>query len=167
MVDKDLKLETKCYDANEYGYLYGLNKKIPDNEFEKVKMYMKNFRRKDFVDGTVKVTGRPEGYRCLEKDVAKVEEILGIENTLEKRKNKIKNAFSNPVSKRNLKDKSYEWLNTLFKKGGTRPKQNLSRLAIHSTKIYDPDDNYKNRAKDGDGVLFNLYSSWNVVHYKQ
>ena len=24
MVDKDLKLETKCYDANEYGYLYGI-----------------------------------------------------------------------------------------------------------------------------------------------
>lgn len=166
MVDKDLKLETKCYDANEYGYLYGLNKKIPDNEFEKVKMYMKNFRRKDFVDGTVKVTGRPEGYRCLEKDVAKVEEILGIENTLEKRKNKIKNAFSNPVSKRNLKDKSYEWLNTLFKKGGTRPKQNLSRLTIHSTKIYDPDDNYKNRAKDGDGVLFiyTPHGMWYIIN---
>lgn len=166
MVDKDLKLETKCYDANEYGYLYGLNKKIPDNEFEKVKMYMKNFRRKDFVDGTIKVTGRPEGYRCLEKDVAKVEEILGIENTLEKRKNKIKNAFSNPVSKRNLKDKSYECLNTLFKKGGTRPKQNLSRLAIHSTKIYDPDDNYKNRAKDGDGVLFiyTPHGMWYIIN---
>lgn len=166
MVDKDLKLETKCYDANEYGYLYGLNKKIPDNEFEKVKMYMKNFRRKDFVDGTIKVTGRPEGYRCLKKDVAKVEEILGIENTLEKRKNKIKNAFSNPVSKRNLKDKSYEWLNTLFKKGGTRPKQNLSRLAIHSTKIYDPDDNYKNRAKDGDGVLFiyTPHGMWYIIN---
>ncbi|WP_231475785.1 hypothetical protein [Methanobrevibacter oralis] len=127
---------------------------------------MKNFRRKDFVDGTVKVTGRPEGYRCLEKDVAKVEEILGIENTLEKRKNKIKNAFSNPVSKRNLKDKSYEWLNTLFKKGGTRPKQNLSRLAIHSTKIYDPDDNYKNRAKDGDGVLFiyTPHGMWYIIN---
>ena len=24
MVDEELKLETKCYDANEYGYLYGL-----------------------------------------------------------------------------------------------------------------------------------------------
>lgn len=28
MADDELKLETKCYDANEYGYLYGLNKKI-------------------------------------------------------------------------------------------------------------------------------------------
>ena len=37
MADKDLKLETKCYDANEYGYLYGLNKRIPDEEFEKAK----------------------------------------------------------------------------------------------------------------------------------
>ena len=47
MADKDLKLETKCYDANEFGYLYGLNKRIPDEEFEKVKPYMRNFRRKD------------------------------------------------------------------------------------------------------------------------
>ena len=57
--------------------------------FEKVKPYMRDFRRKDFLDGIIKVTGRPEGYRCLEKDVSKVEEILGIENTLEKRQNKI------------------------------------------------------------------------------
>ena len=74
----ELRLETKCYDANEYGYLYGLNQRIPDDEFEKVKPYMRDFRRKDFVDGIIKVTGRPEGYRCLEKDVSKVEEILGI-----------------------------------------------------------------------------------------
>jgi hypothetical protein len=33
MTDKDLKLETKCYDAMEYGYLDGLNKKIPDEEW--------------------------------------------------------------------------------------------------------------------------------------
>ena len=118
MADKELKLETKCYDANEYGYLYGLNKRISDEEFEKIKPYMRNFRRKDFVDGIIKVTGRPEGYRCLEKDVAKVEEILGIENTLEKRQNKIKKAFEDPVQKVNLKDKAYDWLNTLFKKTG-------------------------------------------------
>ena len=31
----ELRLETKCYDATEYGYLYGLNQKIPDDEFEK------------------------------------------------------------------------------------------------------------------------------------
>lgn len=82
---------------------------------------MVKFQRKDFSDGIIKVTGRPEGYRCLEKDVSKVEEILQIENILEKKRNKIKKAFSNPVSKVNLKDKSYEWLNMLFKKGGTMP----------------------------------------------
>ena len=89
----ELKLETKCYDANEYGYLYGLNQRIPDEDFEKIKPYMRDFRRKDFVDGIIKVTGRPEGYRCLEKDVSKVEEILGIEKTLAKRQEKIKKAF--------------------------------------------------------------------------
>ena len=44
MADEELKLETKCYDANEYGYLYGLNKKIPDEEFEKVKPYFRKFK---------------------------------------------------------------------------------------------------------------------------
>ena len=166
MADKDLKLETKCYDANEFGYLYGLNKRIPDEEFEKVKLYMRNFRRKDFVDGIIKVTGRPEGYRCLEKDVSKVEEILGIENTLEKRQEKIKKAMQDPVKKVALKDDAYNWLNTLFKKGGTHPKQNLSRLAIHSTKIYDPSDSFKNGAKDGEGTLFiyTPHGMWSIIN---
>ena len=44
---KELRLETKCYDAVDYGYLYGLNQRIPDEEFEKVKGYMRNFRRKN------------------------------------------------------------------------------------------------------------------------
>lgn len=166
MADKDLKLETKCYDANEFGYLYGLNKRISDEEFEKVKPYMRNFRRKDFVDGIIKVTGRPEGYRCLEKDVSKVEEILGIENTLKKRQKKIKKAMQDPVKKVALKDDAYNWLNTLFKKGGTHPKQNLSRLAIHSTKIYDPSDSFKNGAKDGEGTLFiyTPHGMWYIIN---
>ena len=162
----ELKLETKCYDASEYGYLYGLNQKIPDEEFEKVKKYMRNFRRKDFVDGTIKVTGRPEGYRCLESDVAKVEEILGITNTLEKRRSKIKKAFEDPIEKLKLKDQSYIWLETLFKKGGTQPKQNLSRLVIHSTKIYDPLDSFKNGRKYGEGTLFiyTPHGMWYIIN---
>jgi hypothetical protein len=166
MPDKDLKLETKCYDASEYGYLYGLNKRIPDSEFEKVKSYMIDFRRKDFADGIIKVTGRPEGYRCLEKDVSKVEEILGIENTLQKRQDKIKRAFEDPIEKSNLKDQAYNWLNTLFKNGGTRPKQNLSRLALHSTKIYDPEDSFKIGSEKGEGVLFiyTPHGMWYIIN---
>lgn len=152
--EKELKMETKCYDALQYGYLYGLNQKIPDEEFEKVKAYMRDFRRKDFMDGIIKVTGRPEGYRCLEEDVPKVEEILGITNTLEKRREKIKKAFENPEEKRKLKDQSFTWLETLFTKGGTHPEQNLSRLALHSTKIYDPDDSFKEGKEEGTGSLF-------------
>ena len=166
MEDKELKMETKCYDANEYGYLYGLNKKIPDEEFEKVKSYIRDFRRKDFVDGIIKVTGRPEGYRCLEEDVPKVEEILGIENTLEKRQNKIKKALADPIAKVNLKDNAYNWLNTLFKKTGTHPKQDLSGLAIHSTKIYDPKDSFKNGAQMGEGELFiyTPHGMWYIIN---
>lgn len=163
---EELKMETKCYDANEYGYLYGLNQRIPDEEFEKVKPYMRDFRRKDFVDGIIKVTGRPEGYRCLEKDVAKVEEILGIEDTLAKRQEKIEKAFEDPIAKANLKDKAYELLNTLFKKTGTHPKQDLSRLAIHSTKIYDPEDSFKNGAENGEGELFiyTPHGMWYIIN---
>ena len=47
MQTEELKLETKCYDANEYGYLYGLNQKIPDEDFEKVKPYFRKFKRKE------------------------------------------------------------------------------------------------------------------------
>ncbi len=166
MNDPELKLETKCYDASEYGYLYGLNKRIPDEEFEKVKSYMRDFRRKDFADGIIKVTGRPEGYRCLEKDVSKVEEILGIENTVAKKWDNIKGQLDDPVAKEALKDKTYNWLNTLFKKGGTRPKQNLSRLVIHSTKIYDPEDSFKNGSKDGQGSLFiyTPHGMWYIIN---
>ena len=166
MSKNELKLETKCYDANEYGYLYGLNQKIPDEEFEKIKGYMRKFSRKDFVDGIVKVTGRPEGYRCLEKDVSKGEEILGITNTLKKRQDKIKNAFNDPISKSNLKDKAYNWLVMLFQKGGTRPKQNLSRLVIHSTKIYDPEDSFKKGYENGEGELFiyTPHGMWYIIN---
>ena len=166
MSKNELKLETKCYDANEYGYLYGLNQKIPDEEFEKIKGYMRKFSRKDFVDGIVKVTGRPEGYRCLEKDVSKVEEILGITNTLKKRQNKLKHAFNDTISKSNLKDKAYNWLVMLFQKGGTRPKQNLSRLVIHSTKIYDPEDSFKKGYENGEGELFiyTPHGMWYIIN---
>lgn len=164
--EKELKMETKCYDALQYGYLYGLNQKIPDEEFEKVKAYMRDFRRKDFMDGIIKVTGRPEGYRCLEEDVPKVEEILGITNTLEKRREKIKKAFENPEEKRKLKDQSFTWLETLFTKGGTHPEQNLSRLALHSTKIYDPDDSFKEGKEEGTGSLFiyTPHGMWYIIN---
>ncbi len=166
MHDEDLKLETKCFDANEYGYLYGLNKRIPDKDFEKVKLYFRKFKRMDFVEGNVQVTGRPEGWRCLENDVAKVEEILGITNTLEKRQNKIKEAFADPLKKTILIDQSYEWLKMLFEKTGTRPEQDLSRLAVHSTKIYDPKDRYKNGAKNGEGELFiyTPHGMWYIIN---
>lgn len=164
--EKELRMETKCYDALQYGYLYGLNQKIPDEEFEKVKAYMKDFRRKDFMDGIIKVTGRPEGYRCLEEDVPKVEEILGITNTLEKRREKIRKAFENPQEKRKLKDQSLTWLETLFQKGGTHPEQTLSRLALHSTKIYDPDDSFKQGKEEGSGTLFiyTPHGMWYIIN---
>lgn len=165
MADKDLKLETKCYDASEYGYLYGLNKKIPDEEWEKVKPYMKRFRRMDFMEGNIRVTGRPEGYRCLEKDVPKVEEILGITKTLDKKWSKIRSKLDDPVEKVTYKDKIFTYLVAVFEKG-TQPKQDLSRLVIHSTKIYDPEDSFKEGAEDGTGELFiyTPHGMWYIIN---
>ena len=165
-MNDELIVESKCYDANEYGYLYGLNKKIPDEEFKKVKPYFRKFKRMDFVEGNVQVTGRPEGYRCLEKDVSKVEKILGITNTLKKRQNKVKEAFKDPIKKANLIDKSYEWLKMLFEKSGTRAEQDLSRLAVHSTKIYDPQDSFKNGKNNGEGELFiyTPHGMWYIIN---
>ena len=93
----------------------------------------------DFVEGNVQVTGRPEGWRCLEKDVSKVEEILGITNTLEKHQNKVKEAFKDPIKKANLIDKSYEWLKMLFEQTGTLTRTGLEQPCspLHP-KIYDP-----------------------------
>lgn len=163
---KPLKLETKCYDANGLGYLYGLNQQIPDEDFEKIKPYMKRYGRKDFVNGITEVTGRPEGWRCLESDVSKIEEILGIEDTLEKRNKKVEEAFKDPLKKAQLKDQTFEWLEVLFKKGGTQPAQDLSRLAIHSTKIYDPDDSFKNGRSEGFGSLFiyTPHGMWYIIN---
>ena len=53
MADEELKLETKCYDANEYGYLYGLNQKIPDEEFEKC-FGRKADKRRKLYNGMIK-----------------------------------------------------------------------------------------------------------------
>ena len=163
---KPLKLETKCYDANGLGYLYGLNQKIPDEDFEKIKPYMKRYGRKDFVNGITEVTGRPEGWRCLEEDVPKIEETLCIEDTLEKRNKKVEEAFKDPLKKVQLKDKAFEWLEVLFKKGGTQPAQDLSRLAIHSTKIYDPNDSFKNGREEGYGSLFiyTPHGMWYIIN---
>ena len=41
-MNNDLKLETKCYDANEYGYLYGLielPRRVDDGDSQTKKIY--------------------------------------------------------------------------------------------------------------------------------
>ena len=123
-------------------------------EWEKVKPYMRKWKRMDFVEGNIKVTGRPEGYRCLEEDVAKVEKILGITNTLAKRKANIEEKMADPIKKVQFKDQCYNWLTM------------LSRLAIHSTKIYDPADGFKNGAEDGYGELFiyTPHGMWYIIN---
>ncbi|MDO5827486.1 MAG: hypothetical protein Q4Q19_04425 [Methanobrevibacter sp.] len=167
MAEIPLKVETKVYDGNEggYGYLYGLNQKIPDEDFEKIKPYMKDFRRNDFKTD-IHMSGRPQGWRFTRENVPIIEEILGIEDTLEKHEAKIKENMADPIKKSNMQDKAFDGLKLGFTKAGTRPKMDLSRLAIHSAKIYDPDDDWKNNSEDGYGSLFiyTPHAIWYIVN---
>lgn len=54
----------------------------------------------------------------------------------------------------------------LFEKSGTRPEQDLSRLAVHSTKIYDPQDSFKNGASESEGELFiyTPHGMWYIIN---
>ena len=54
----------------------------------------------------------------------------------------------------------------LFENTGTRPKQDISRLAVHSTKIYDPRDSYKNGINSGEGELFiyTPHGMWYIIN---
>ena len=58
------------------------------------------------------------------------------------------------------------WLEVLFTKGGTQPEQDISRLAIHSTKIYDPDDSYMYGKDEGSGCLFiyTPHGMWYIIN---
>ena len=120
MAEIPLKVETKVYDGNEggYGYLYGLNQKIPDEDFEKIKPYMKDFRRNDFKTD-IHMSGRPQGWRFTRENVPIIEEILGIEDTLEKHEAKIKENMADPLKKSNMQDKAFDGLRLGFTKAGT------------------------------------------------
>ena len=119
----------------------------PIEDFEKIKPYMKDFRRNDFKTD-IHMSGRPQGWRFTRENVPIIEEILGIEDTLEKHEAKIKENMADPLKKSNMQDKAFDGLRLGFTKAGTRPKMDLSRLAIHSAKIYDPDDDWKNNSED-------------------
>ncbi len=153
MTTEDIKLISKMYDGAGHRYMYGFNREISEEEFEKVKPYMKDYRRKDFENGTVKVTGRPDGWMCTREDAPKIEETLGITDTLEKREKEIEELFSNPKTKQETKDKAMNELEIAFTKG-SRPEQNLSRLLLHSSRVFDPADSFYEGKNEGTGTLF-------------
>jgi hypothetical protein len=80
--EKKLKFIEKCH-APEYGMLYALNEEIPDDDFEKIKQYMQKFSPSSFED-VMKISGDPYGWMCTRENAAKIEEILGITETLDK-----------------------------------------------------------------------------------
>lgn len=163
--NKTLKLEVKLYDSVGFGYLYGLNQKIAEEDFEKIKPYMRYYRYIDFVDH-MKITGIPKGWMCLEKDVSKVEEILNIKDTVESRRKRIIEKFKDPHKKQQIRDQVLDWIVLLYTKGGKQPKQDFSRLVVHGVKIYDPDNSFRDNRAVGKGKLFiyTPHTIWYIIN---
>ena len=157
-----LKLETKAFDGNDggHGYLYGLNQRISDKDFELVKPLMKDFKESDFKE-IAKVCGRPEGWRCLKENVSQIEEILKIEKTIDKHENKIKELLAKPETRQKVKDNAMDGIVLAFRNGGLKAPEKLSNLVQNSAKIYDPDDYYLLGELEGYGSLF-IYSGENI-----
>mgnify|MGYP003295507969 CR=1 FL=1 len=83
--DEPLKLVLKCIDHEEFGNLYAFNKEITDEEKDLIIEYFRKYKPTDFKD-IMNIEGNPHGWMCLEENVPKVEEKLGITETLEQQR---------------------------------------------------------------------------------
>ena len=156
-----LRLMKKCYDSIEYGYLYGFNQKLSGEAFAKVQPYMKKFLRGDYKD-PLKITGQAIGWMCTRENVPKIEEILGITDTVEKRENEYAKKLADPIKKQEMKEKAQIILDTAFAQGD-KPTHELSRLMLHSSLIFDLNDSYKNGKEEGKGTLY-IYTPRSIYY---
>lgn len=152
MNNKSLQFILKCIDYEEFGKLYALNKKISDEDMDRVKPYFKHYTPKDFTD-IMNIEGNPHGWMCQEKDVESVEEILGITQTLAKQESERKVRRRELSKKREIKDNAMNQIEELFSKG-QRPSKFLKKLLKKADIVYDPGDAYYTESKYGEGQLF-------------
>ena len=161
--DTPLKLIEKCH-APEFGILYSLNKEISEEDFDKVKVYMQHFSPASFED-VMKISGDPHGWMCTRENASKVEETLGITETLEKI-DKDRQAQREEFDKeRGKKEEAQLELEKLFFEAD-RPKQKLSNLLKAAQIVYDPTNSFRDNNYYGGGHLFIIMknSIWYVMN---
>lgn len=162
--EEPLKLIVKCNDEVEYGNLYAFNKKISDEDLEKVKPYMKNFAPVDFPD-IMKISGDPHGWMCTYENASKVEEILNITETLAKREQEQEKKRKINDENRKLKEEAQLKIEEIFF-NAKRPKQKLEILLKIAEIVYDPANSFRDNNYYGGGHLFIILknSIWYIMN---
>ncbi len=161
--EQQLKLIEKCH-APEFGMLYALNKDISDEDFEKAKPFMQKFSPATF-DDVMKISGDPHGWMCTRENAPKVEEALGITETLDKidaDRQKQREEFD---QNRGKKEEAQLELEEIFFKAD-RPQQKLSNLLKAAQIVYDPTNSFRDNSYYGGGHLFVIMknSIWYVMN---
>ncbi|MEE1117776.1 hypothetical protein [Methanosphaera sp.] len=162
--DEPLKLVLKCIDHEEFGNLYAFNKEITDEEKDLVMEYFRKYKPIDFKD-IMNIEGNPHGWMCLEKNVPKVEEKLGITETLEQQRIKNEQLQKELNAKRKIKDEAMAEIERIFQ-NAPRPNKFLKKLLKKADIVYDPGDGYYTDHEFGEGQLFILESSyiWYIIN---
>lgn len=158
-----LKLIEKCH-SPEFGMLYELNQELPDEEFEKAKPYMQKFTPSSFED-IMKISGDPHGWMCTRENAPKVEEALGITETLDKIDQDRKEQREEFDKERGKKEKAQLELEEIFF-SADRPKQKLSNILKAAQIVYDPTNSFRDNNYYGGGHLFAIMknSIWYIMN---
>lgn len=162
--DEPLKLVLKCIDHEEFGNLYAFNKEITDEEKDLVIEYFRKYKPIDFKD-IMNIEGNPHGWMCLEENVPKVEEKLGITETLEQQRIKNEQLQKELNAKRKIKDEAMAEIERIFQ-NAPRPNKFLKKLLKKADIVYDPGDGYYTDHEFGEGQLFIFESSyiWYIIN---
>ncbi|MBQ6219518.1 MAG: hypothetical protein IJJ47_07295 [Methanosphaera sp.] len=161
--EKPLKLIEKCH-SPEFGMLYAINKDISDEDLEKVKPYMQHFSPASFED-VMQISGDPHGWMCTRENVNKVEEALGIVETLDKQDEDRQKQREEFDKQRKIKEEAQLKLEEIFF-SAKRPKQKLSNLLKAAQIVYDPTNSFRDNNYYGGGHLYIIMknSIWYVMN---
>jgi hypothetical protein len=81
--DQNLKLRLSTLDCNTSTKYYQVTEKLNDSQKIKIKSYFKYYTPDNF-ENIDNVAGNTTGWMCKDDDVEKVEELLGIKETIQK-----------------------------------------------------------------------------------
>lgn len=164
MSNETLKLVLKCIDKEEFGNLYALNQQISEEQLEKILPYFKNYQLEDYKD-IMNIEGNPRGWMCKQEDASKVEEILGITDTIEKQEQSRQERSIKANKRRIAKDKAMDEIEQIFA-GKPRPSKFLKKLLKKAEIVYDPQDVYYTDHKEGEGQLFIIEKEyiWYIIN---